>query len=396
VLRSRALRRLAIAAGIAVAALLAGCATSSSSGHPDPPAGLHVSGNRILDKFGRPIEFQGVNRSGSEYSCIQGAGIFDGPSDPASVAAMASWHINIVRIPLNEDCWLGINGVKPQYSGATYRRAIVNYVNLLHRNGMYAEVSLMWAAPGSARATYQSNGPDEDHSPAVWEGMAAAFKNDPNVILAPWGETTVDWACFVRGCNDGATFSSADGPFDGDGGCGSDCDFYTTAGMQQAVNVMREHGYKGPIAIPCIAYANVCADPTTGGTGYGNGSWLTDRPTDPDHQLVAEMHVYGGNVCDTTTCLNLTILPILKAGFPVIFGETGESYDASDCGTSHISNIVDWADSHRVGYEAWTWDTWRNCGALIRNYAGAPYGPYGAWIKAHYTRRKPRLLSSRR
>ena len=27
--------------------------------------------------------------------------------------------------------------------------AIVNYVNLLHAHGLYAESSLMWAAPGS-------------------------------------------------------------------------------------------------------------------------------------------------------------------------------------------------------------------------------------------------------
>ena len=34
---------------------------------------------------------------------------------------MKTWSINAVRVPLNEDCWLGINGVKPQYGGAAYR-----------------------------------------------------------------------------------------------------------------------------------------------------------------------------------------------------------------------------------------------------------------------------------
>ncbi len=45
---------------------------------------------------------------------------------------IASWHVNFVRLLLNEDCWLGINGIKRQYSGARYRQAIVNHVGLLH------------------------------------------------------------------------------------------------------------------------------------------------------------------------------------------------------------------------------------------------------------------------
>lgn len=124
-------------------------------------AGLHVSGNRILDKSGQQVLFQGVNRSGTEYACVQGWGMFDGPNNAASVRAIASWHVNIVRVPVNEDSWLAINGINPRYAGPNYRRAIVNYVQLLHRYGMYAEVSLIWAAPGLHRATYQAGGPDE-------------------------------------------------------------------------------------------------------------------------------------------------------------------------------------------------------------------------------------------
>jgi len=147
---------------------------------------------------------------------------------------------------------------------------------------------------------------------------------------------------------------------------------------------MRQAGYHGPIAIPCIAYANICADPSTGGTGWGNGNWLADHPNDPDQQLIAEAHVYGKNACDTASCLDTTIAPILAAGHPIIFGETGESYDASDAGTSYIQTFLNWADQHGVGYEAWTWDTWGNYGALISSYAGTPYGAYGSYIQSHY------------
>jgi len=320
--------------------------------------GLHVKGNRLLDARNRVVRFHGVNRSGTEYACIQGWGIFDGPNNAASVRAMASWHVNAVRIPINEDCWLGINGVKPAYSGRNYRRAIVNYVRLLRRFGMYPELSLMWGAPGTSRATYQPGAPDKDHSPALWKSLAATFKHNRNVVLAPWGETVVNANCFLRGGVCEATYGPNDKP-------------YATAGMQQAVTMMRRAGYKGVIAIPGVDYANNLS------------KWLSHKPRDPVRQLIAEAHVYGKNTCSSVSCFNRTLAPVARR-VPLIFGETGESYDDSDCGSSAISTIMNWADSHGVGYEAWTWDTWGTCGALISSYSGTPNGAYGAWVRAHY------------
>src|SRR5439155_24875244 len=116
---------------------------------PGKPHGLHVSRNALLDARNRRVQLHGVNRSGTEYACIQGWGIFDGPSDDASIAAIASWHSNIVHIGLNEDCILNINGVDSRYAGANYMNAVIAFVNRLHAHNLYAEVSLMWAAPGS-------------------------------------------------------------------------------------------------------------------------------------------------------------------------------------------------------------------------------------------------------
>jgi hypothetical protein len=326
--------------------------------------GLHVSGNRFVDNNGNVVQLHGVNFSGPEYACVQGWGIFDGPSDQTMVSALKSWHVNIVRLPLNEDCWLNINGMTAAYAGANYQNAIVSFVNLLHQNGMYAELSLIWGAPGTYQATYQPGGPDEDHSPAFWASLAATFKNDQNVILAPWGETTTGWTCFLQtGCSNEATYGPSSAG-------------YQTASMQQAVTVMRQAGYGGPIAIPCIDYANLCAN-------YGGSSWLASRPSDPANQLVAEAHVYGKNTCDTTACFDADFAP-LAAQVPLIFGETGESYDSSDCGSSYISTFMNWADAHGVGYEAWTWDTWGGCGVLINNFNGTPANAFGQWVHDHY------------
>src|SRR5581483_10105050 len=140
--------------------------------------------------------------------------------------------------------------------------------------GMYAEISLMWGAPGTYQATYQPDAPDRDHSPAMWTSMAQTFKNDSNVILAPWGETTVGWKCFMqKGCGDEATY----GPYN---------QFYQTAAMREAVKRMRGAGYQGVIALPCIDYADACGK--IGGAKYDGSTWLESRPKDPLHQLVAE------------------------------------------------------------------------------------------------------------
>ena len=348
--------------------------------------GLKVSGANMVDDTGTIVHLHGVNRSGTEYQCAHGAGFFDGPSDAASVAAMASWHINIVRVPINALCWLGDNGVPSQYGGQNYINAIVTYVNLLHSYGIYAEISLMWSMPGNlpANESYQINAPDQDHAPATWTGMAQAFKNDPNVILSPWGETYVDYPCLMQGCSDQASIGGD--PGDSTGTCGSGCWHYQSAGMQEAVTDMRNAGYNGPIAIPCDKVANICADPNNGGS-YANGTWLTTKPTDPDNQILAEMHLYGGNTCDTTTCLNTTIKPILNAGYPVIFGETGDSYDGSTCpGTTNLQTYLTWAEQNNVGTEAWAWDTWGGCstGSLITNYNGTPNTGQGTLLKTTY------------
>src|SRR5262245_38649129 len=116
--------------------------------------GLHVAGNQLVDGAGQPVVLRGVNRSGTEYACVQGWGIFDGPnptSDDASIPPIRAWGSNAVNIGLNEDCWLGINGVPAAYGGANYQDAIAHYVQTIEANGMYPILSLFWSAPGSQK-----------------------------------------------------------------------------------------------------------------------------------------------------------------------------------------------------------------------------------------------------
>ena len=309
---------------------------------------LGVSGNHLVDGNGATVRLLGVNRSGTEYACIQGWGIFDGPNDAASVAAMAAWHINAVRIPLNEDCWLDINGVNSAYAGANYRTAIQSYVTLLHQYGLYAILDLHWNAPGTAPATGQQELPDADHSPAFWSSVASLYKGDPAVLFDLYNEPhDVSWSCWLNGCSVGSPA-------------------WTAAGMQSLVDAVRATGASQPIMVGGLAWSNDLS------------GWLANRPSDSANALVASFHNYNFNICDPT-CWNATVAP-LAGQMPVVTGELGEN----DCAHGYIDQYMAWADAHGISYLGWTWDTWdcANGPALISNYDGTPTA-FGIGFRDH-------------
>jgi hypothetical protein len=331
--------------------------TAACSGTPPPPpppsGGLHVSGNRLLDANNNVVRLHGVNFSGTEYACIQGWGVFDGPSDDTAVAAIRSWNANVVHIGLNEDCVLGINGAPAAYSGSNYMNAIVAYVNRVHAHGMYAEVSLMWAAPGTKQALDHPQILDADHAGAAWTAIANAFKGDPKTFFGLQSEPHgITWACWKNG--------------------GSSCSVgYTALGMQGALDAIRSTGATNVVTASGIDYANNLSQ------------WLANKPADSLNQLAAEAHVYGGNSCSSTSCFDANYAPV-AASVPVVWGETGETFDGSSCGSTNIATFMNWADAHNVGYEAWTWDTWGNCSSLISDWNGTPANAYATWVKNHF------------
>jgi len=120
-----------------VAAVIAASAVAARDGTPAGAVarfGLRVSGNHLISLAGgAPVRLLGVDRSGAEYECTNAGDstVFDGPTDAASIRAITNWHADAVRVPLNEDCWLGINGSAPRLSGSAYRRAVQRYVAAL-------------------------------------------------------------------------------------------------------------------------------------------------------------------------------------------------------------------------------------------------------------------------
>ena len=329
-----------------------------------PPAAvspLRVVGPALLNALGQPVQLRGVNRSGTEYACLQGWGIFDGPSDSASVRAIGAWRANAVRVPLNEDCWLGINGVSVAYGGAAYQQAIKNYVALLSASGLYAILELHWNAPGATPATGQQPMPDRDHSVTFWTQVAATFGSNNAVLFEPYNEpypdgnsdTTAAWTCW----RDGGTCSGV---------------LFQAAGMQEIVAAIRATGATNVIVLGGPQYANALSQ------------WLTYEPTDPLNNIAAAWHVYNFNLCNTINCWDATA-GVVGRQVPIIATEIGD--DA--CNASFMGALMVWLDTHGAGYLAWTWDTWGTaCAniALISDYAGTPT-VYGQIFKSHLATR---------
>jgi hypothetical protein len=325
-----------------------------------PPAGslsVRVSGNKLVNSSGSTVKLVGVNRSGGEYACVQGWGFWDGPMDLASVQAIKSWRTNAVRIPLNETCWLGINGVNPAYSGENYRAEVERYVNLLVSQGMYPILDLHWTAAGTARATALQPMPNLDHSPDFWSSVAQRFKGNPAVIFDLFNEpypdnnsnSTAAWSCWKNG----GTCSGVS---------------FQVAGMQKLVDTVRNTGATNVILLGGVQYSNSLSN------------WLAYKPADPANQLAASLHTYDWNICNSETCWNNTVAPV-AAQVPVVTGELGEGSGTANYTTAYMR----WADTKGISYLAWTWDTW-GCGngpVLIASYDGTPCVSFGSGFKAH-------------
>ena len=345
--------------------------TTSTGGGP-APLSLRVVGNQLVDGNGSVVRLLGVDRSGQEFECIQGGtpgllgwGLFDGPTDLASAQAIASWHATAVRIPLNEDCWLGINGVNPIYGGVAYQTAIKTYVATLHQAGLYTIVDLHWNAPGTIAAASQQPLPDADHAVDFWTSVASAFASDQATVFDLYNEPFIygtylqnaaqdPWDCWLDGCGLNQYLT---------GGTPYTLPYnWNAVGMQTLVNTVRATGAKNPIMVGGLDWANDLS------------GWLTHKPQDPQQAIIAAWHSYPGEGCDTAACWTSTVAPI-AAQVPVVTGEVGDHVCAA---ASYVPALLPWADSLGLSYLGWTWNTWGDCdNILISDYAGTPTANYG-------------------
>ncbi len=388
-----------------------GSGSSSGSGGS---SGLHVSGGRIVDGQGNTVQLHGANETGSQTNCAYQAGgsasagypgFFDMPPTQAGVNQMLAWKINAVRVPLNEDCWLGINGLPSSGSTSSdYQSAIEQFVSLLTGNGLSVIVDLHWAGPGTDQ-TGPSLGQipmaDADHAVTFWTSVASAFKSNGSVIFDLYNEPGIaDWSCWVSGAAASAKCAQANGSS------------YAVAGMATMLQAVRNAGATNiailgglslsqdfskwvtsvrsipslPAPLNAISIDNVAAS----WHAYDFNSAYTQCPSQYNQPA------YSVQSCATAQqfATSSGIADVLSAGFPVVVGEMAISAfstsTASKFSSAQLTVLQNWLDGlmtymegQQQGYFAWSWDL-DQAPLMITDFTtGAPTPYFGATYQNH-------------
>jgi putative cell wall-binding protein len=346
----------AISAALTAIALIAGAAGPTNAGSviPSvapatapvavPPAApaptLVVVGNHLVDtRSNHVFTVHAVNWPSFEYACWQGWG-YSGSFSASEAQAVASWGVNAVRLPLNQDCWLGLQGSPASGTMAGYRSAVANWVDLLNAAGLAVILDLHSSAPLGYPAHGQRAMADAQ-SVTFWASVAGAFQDNPSVMFdafnepySRWNNATntwtfhLTWDCWRNGGCSAPVEDDYTGTLSGS--------TYSVAGMSSLVAAIRGAGAAQPVMLGGIDYSNDLR------------GWLANAPD--DDQLVASWHNYPGQRCSTVTCWNSEIAPV-AAVVPIVTGEFGQT----DGGSSFLTTFMNWADAHGVGYAPWAW-----------------------------------------
>jgi len=352
---------------------------------------------------GEQVVLRGVNITGTEYECLVGDHVYDTtPLNQALINAMLAWHANVVRIPLNEDCWLDVPGSNPPpaaTSGANYTEAISTFVNLATASGLIVEVDLH-VGGGPYLAKNGNNGDsfpamDTNYSGTFWQSVATTFNKNPSVILnltnEPEFDSDSDWSCYLNGgCStkELPNSNSKSGNYD----------YWMVLGTQRVVNTIRATGAKNPLIIAGLDYSNQLDD------------WLEYVPSDPiatesnpHGQIIAGIHIYfDGLNCEDATCWSRVFGSIQAAGSPIVIDDTGELDSVKNtlanadtgCGSGSEENLTSWADRQfqQVGYWFWAFTSvdWDNCtnGPDLLEGPDPPtsftaWPDYGTFVESH-------------
>lgn len=329
---------------------------------------LHVQGNLLVTRTGQSVLLHGVNRDGSDFLCADGAGIFGGPTGLDAIAALLTWHINAVRIPLNEACWLGVGGVAPQFAGAAYQHAVAAYVQALTGQGIYVILDLHKSAPGNYADTHTLLPvPDADHSITFWREVATQYRDNGMVLFDLFNEPhSITWQCL----RDGGACSGASAAKIGIGR-------YAAAGMQTLVDTVRSAGARNVLLVSGLHWSNDLSQ------------WLAYEPHDSLHNIAASWHVYTRqSPCADVACYTRELAPV-AAQVPLVAGEFGADENGVSCdpqAEDAVGQMLNWFDQHQASYMAFTWNVGKpSCGslALINDYAGDPHAPNGTLYRAH-------------
>lgn len=304
-----------------------------------PPAGaaphLTVVSNALVSvETGQPIRLHGVNMDGADYACVQGFGMTDYPANQTTINHLKALGFNAVRLPMNEDCWLGNSG-GAQYGGAAYRSFMASWIHLLESNGITPIPEIQMDSTLTGRT---QPGPD---TALFWTSFTQYMgPTDTRMIFDTFNEPhNTTWAQWK--------------------------------GYQQPlVNAIRNAGGQQVIALEGLQWAQ---DMT---------GWLANRPTDPMNREMASFHGYGGGC--TQACWSSQIAPI-AAQYPIYAGEFGY-WGSTNSMSQALMTFLDQYPS--TAATAWTYNAWPKDEAMVVDWTSYGLKPWGTAVVAAFAASK--------
>lgn len=350
-----------------------------------------VEDNLLVDaRSGREFVPHGVNWSSFEYACAQGWGMstldtlvaVDARSYEAN--AIAEWGANTVRLPLNQDCWLGTRGapISDQSDARTatgYRAEVAEFVDALNRAGLVVILDLH-SRKRIGEPEFGNLAMPDSESVAFWRSVGEQFRDNPSVMFDAFNEPysrynerqqrwvfELSWKCWRDG--------GCQAPIADDQTATVGQPTYLVQGMESIVDTIRDTGAEQPVLLSGLDYANDLSH------------WLEFKPD--DDQLVAAFHSYDFKECSARDCWD-DVLGRLADSVPVLTTELGATQPTD----GYVESYLNWADERGLGVVFWVWANHpTDPMSLLRDQGGKPTD-YGRLARSWLTGR-PLVQSSR-
>ena len=348
-------RRSFIALSI-VAVLAGGLSTARSASALVGP--FHTVGNQILDANNQPVRFRGVTAGILQVYPYLPSG---NSLSASSVAAMKTWGVNAVRIPISEQYWFQSWGCRYQISPSAYQDNVALAVSRVTSQGMLAIIDLHFNTKQNTGWCGSGQQPMADYPRAItlWQQAATRFKGNPLVAFDLYNEPhDISWELWRNG---GAIVDYSG--------------YWRAAGMQQMYDAVRSAGAQNLVFVSGNSWADVPPSSSMLLNGYNivyAGHYYT-CPTQPPPLGNCNTDPYNpapaGQRLDAWTPLSLTQ--------PVTVTEFGWPDDKNG---TYNQNVITWAESHSISWLAFIWNPDPRFGIVTDVYSFNPT-PSGIPVK---------------
>lgn len=318
---------------------------------------LHGAGNQLVTVGGKAVRITGVNRSSMEYSCNG-----DGHWSVSDFAAIKSWGVNTVRLPLSSNAWLGNEGTGHEGNPCpNYQATVGSIVANASANGLYVLLTLAYVDPCSVVVTNPLGAgydlPDQQTAFDFWASISSVYANNSYVLYDLYSEPhDVSWDQWRNG---GEVTQKADGSR---AGC-----TYQTPGMEALASYVRGLAPWRPLVVSGNSWGGDLSHIVTG--------YALDVPG-----VIYGVHIYPGPHTNN------------RAIWPSWFGNTMDAYPTVvtefgqyDCRSNFISPVMEYAHEHAAGLMAWAFSTGtcKRPSLIGKTWTTAP-NAYGAVVRRFF------------